>query len=138
MGFFQDFFHDFSKISGIFETFLKIFGIFEFFFEIFEIFSQIFKNLLKKCDKDFFRVICPSCQLTETERKEWIEQPAESVEELTYEHEADVSDGWHGRLADGVGFVHVKHTPGYEGYHICHYHAQKHLEMRMKIILLYI
>ena len=41
--FYQDFFHDFSKIFGSFETFFKIFGIFGILFqEIFHDFSKIF------------------------------------------------------------------------------------------------
>ena len=62
--FFQDFwdFWDFFSrfIFMIFLRFLRFLRLFFGIFEIFGIFFQIFKNLLEKCYKDFFRVICPS------------------------------------------------------------------------------
>ena len=58
---FWNFFQDFSMIFRIFETFFEIFGIFE-------IFSRIFKNLLQKCDKDFFELFAPRFHLSKSKK----------------------------------------------------------------------
>ena len=56
---FLDFFQDF------FSRFSRFLGFLGFFFEIFEIFSRIFKNLLEKCDKDFFELFAPRLEQQE-------------------------------------------------------------------------